>query len=334
LKFSGNSNDFYNLEDSLINEVLDAKKGIPITLCVVYAAICQRLGIHLEPVNFPSHFVMRWKIPGEEECEYIDAFHKGRRLTGPELTSEFTEAVRSDPSYLNPCSKVQVFQRIIRNIMTVPQMQAHVADHMELFSSATELLSIISPTERGIQETLVRLYYTLEIHYDRIVEGCKQLLRTEHSGMLEEMLADCERVLAMQSSDPKPIIVNKRCKEIKYATGLVMKHKRYNYQCVIFGWDKTCQMSDEWVHRMGVHNLKYKTEQPFYNVLVYDGSRRYAAQEYLEIELDPKPITHIDVGKFFKSFTGKHYTPNAELQEEYPDDNEARRILLQQQGIL
>lgn len=63
MKMTGNSEDYYNLKNSLINEVLTSKKGIPISLSIIYMAVCHRLGILLEPVNYPSHFVMKWKIP-------------------------------------------------------------------------------------------------------------------------------------------------------------------------------------------------------------------------------------------------------------------------------
>ena len=53
---------------------------------------------------------------------------------------------------------------------------------------------------------------------------------------------------------------------------------RYGYMCVIYGWDHECMASEEWIDRMGVNNLPQKQHQPFYNVLVEDGSNRYAAQ--------------------------------------------------------
>ena len=53
---------------------------------------------------------------------------------------------------------------------------------------------------------------------------------------------------------------------------------RYNYTCVIYGWDPKCQASQEWIIQMGVDHLPKKHLQPFYNVLVEDGSNRYAAQ--------------------------------------------------------
>ena len=48
--------------------------------------------------------------------------------------------------------------------------------------------------------------------------------------------------------------------------------------CVVYGWDSHCTASKEWIVQMGVHMLPGKDQQPFYNVLVEDGSNRYAAQ--------------------------------------------------------
>ena len=53
---------------------------------------------------------------------------------------------------------------------------------------------------------------------------------------------------------------------------------RYQYKCVVYGWDPTCQMREEWIARMGVDRLSDGRNQPFYNVLVEDGTERYAAQ--------------------------------------------------------
>ena len=52
----------------------------------------------------------------------------------------------------------------------------------------------------------------------------------------------------------------------------------YDYHCVIYGWDHECEMSESWIVQMGVDLLPLGPHQPFYNVLVEDGSNRYAAQ--------------------------------------------------------
>ena len=71
---------------------------------------------------------------------------------------------------------------------------------------------------------------------------------------------------------------------------------------------------------MGVHNLPRREKQPFYNVLVDDGSIRYAADESLEMA-KPRRITHPAVGRYFKHFhTDIGYEANEELCKEYPED--------------
>ena len=73
---------------------------------------------------------------------------------------------------------------------------------------------------------------------------------------------------------------------------------------------------------MGVHNLPRQEKQPFYNVLVSDGSIRYAADESLEI-VKPQRITHPSIGRYFKHFhTDIGYELNDELAREYPEDKE------------
>ncbi|XP_050721371.1 F-box only protein 21-like isoform X2 [Eriocheir sinensis] len=334
LKFEGNSHDYYNLNNSLLNEVLSSRTGIPITLSILYLAVCHRFGILLEPVNFPTHFLVRWNVPGTTDYKYIDAFDKGRLFSPTEsLSGVPLLASHGDMSQFS-CGALQVFQRMIRNIMNVAQMQANLSNHMELYCPATELLGLLLPDDHGIQELLFRIYYTLEIHYDRIIVGCQNLLEHNPSTILEEMLTDCKQMLKSEIDIPKPITPNPRKAGIAFATGLIMRHKAYHYSCVIFGWDEECKMPVDWVRRMGVDSLQHKGKQPFYNVLVQDGSHRYAAQEHLLVNEEPVPIGHPDVGKYFKEFTGTHYIPNDELEQQYPGDGRVRNNILRERGFL
>merc|ERR1712037_757594 len=108
-----------------------------------------------------------------------------------------------------------------------------------------------------------------------------------------------------------------------YGVGMVMKHKRYDYECVIYGWNEYCAQSQMWIHQMGVHKLPNADKQPFYRVLVSDGSERYAAEESLEPILPTAPrIDHYMVGRFFSSYDGTRYLPNEELATIYPEDVE------------
>ena len=73
---------------------------------------------------------------------------------------------------------------------------------------------------------------------------------------------------------------------------------------------------------MGVDRLSCKDQQPFFNVLVPDGSNRYAAQENLEPTL-PEEVAHPQVGKYFSEFKpGFGYLANKQLQRDYPDESQ------------
>jgi F-box protein 21 len=73
---------------------------------------------------------------------------------------------------------------------------------------------------------------------------------------------------------------------------------------------------------MNVYSLPHGHHQPFYKVLVDDGSCGYAAQENLEYNVEPQEISHSDVGHYFLEFTGTHYIANAKLKIWYPEDLE------------
>lgn len=78
--------------------------------------------------------------------------------------------------------------------------------------------------------------------------------------------------------------------------------------------------------------LPRKDKQPFYNVLVEDGSIRYAADENLFHPDTYQEIPHPDVGKYFKEFTGQYYVMNDEKAQEYPDDDVKTRTTVEGRG--
>ena len=82
--FRANTSNYYNPNNSFIDKVLETRQGIQITLCVLYALIAERLGIALDPINFPRHFLLRLKMDDKDRT-YIDVFQKGKRLTEAEV---------------------------------------------------------------------------------------------------------------------------------------------------------------------------------------------------------------------------------------------------------
>lgn len=88
--------------------------------------------------------------------KFIDAFDKGRHFNSKEVLAEVPLLRNEDDRLLSSCGALQVFQRMIRNIMNVAQMQANISDHMELYCPATELMSLLTPSDHSVQELLLR----------------------------------------------------------------------------------------------------------------------------------------------------------------------------------
>ncbi len=82
LGITGNTDDYYDPENSFLDRVIARKRGIPIALSVLYAAIGSRVGLTVEGVGFPGHFLVR---VGGPEGRYQDPFHGGRLLSEEDL---------------------------------------------------------------------------------------------------------------------------------------------------------------------------------------------------------------------------------------------------------
>jgi F-box protein 21 len=67
--YVGNTEDYYAPQNSYINRVLETRMGIPITLSLIYACVLARVGVICQPVNFPSHFLLRWLEHPEARTE-------------------------------------------------------------------------------------------------------------------------------------------------------------------------------------------------------------------------------------------------------------------------
>ena len=93
LRFSGNIKNYYDHNNSFINEVLNRRQGIPITLAIVYLEIASRLGIDVAGSGKPGHFLVR--ANDETETFYIDVFNKGTVLSKVECEETFDDHVSS-----------------------------------------------------------------------------------------------------------------------------------------------------------------------------------------------------------------------------------------------
>jgi regulator of sirC expression with transglutaminase-like and TPR domain len=120
--FRGNREDYYNPRNSFLNDVLDRKLGIPITLALVYMVVARRIGFPLCGVGMPGHFLLKhYDVEGRETL--IDAFNRGAIVSASECQSRLDEIYSGQlplqPEFLLAVSRRQMLTRILNNLKNV-----------------------------------------------------------------------------------------------------------------------------------------------------------------------------------------------------------------------
>jgi regulator of sirC expression with transglutaminase-like and TPR domain len=118
--FHGNDDDYYDPRNSFLNDVLDRRTGIPISLGLVLTEVCTRAGVDAQGVSFPGHFLVRSDTP--RGIIVIDPF-TGRPLDTDELRALYTRAGgdehASPARALEPATKAQVLVRMLNNLRAI-----------------------------------------------------------------------------------------------------------------------------------------------------------------------------------------------------------------------
>uniref|UniRef100_A0AAY4BQC8 Hemimethylated DNA-binding domain-containing protein n=1 Tax=Denticeps clupeoides TaxID=299321 RepID=A0AAY4BQC8_9TELE len=328
LQYKGNECDFYNPMNSYIHQVLLRRTGIPISLSVLYMTLARKLGVHLEPVNFPNHFLLRWcqreRRSGDiYDYVYVDAFGKGKQLTAKECEYLIGHQVTAD--YYSAISTTKVLLRMVGNLLNIGKRGEGTEKSYQLLRDSLDLYLTINPDNVQYLLLQARLYFHLGIWPEKVLDILQhiQALDPSQYGAVGYLVQHTLEHIQHKKHPVEPDVKRRSAlehRDVQYSVGLIMKHKRSGYNCVIYGWDPKCTMSQEWITTMRVHQLTNGANQPFYNVLVQDGTCRYAAQENLEPHSAPLEIGHSEVGRYFSEFSETHYIANDELLTRYPED--------------
>ena len=114
----GNTEDYYDPRNSFLNEVLDRKLGIPISLSVIYMEVARRISFRINGVGFPGHFLVKHST-GDRDI-ILDPFNHGRILTLNEcqelLDKVHNSSVTMNPSLLQPMGKRSIITRMLFNL--------------------------------------------------------------------------------------------------------------------------------------------------------------------------------------------------------------------------
>ncbi len=160
--FRGNRDDYYDPKNSFLNQVLERKAGIPITLSVLYLEVARRAGVRLEGVGFPGHFMVKAQGAGNEIV--IDPFNRGDIKTAEDLHAMLQQmsggqlAFRKE--FLAALSKPQILKRMLANLKAI---YAKANDVVKTLATLDRLL-ILDPTSAQDTRDRGEIYARLECY--------------------------------------------------------------------------------------------------------------------------------------------------------------------------
>ncbi|WP_375558832.1 transglutaminase-like domain-containing protein [Bernardetia sp. OM2101] len=138
LAFKANVNNFHSVNNSMINQVLESKKGNPISLAVVYMLIAQKLKLPVFGVNLPNLFVLTYK--SEELTFYINVFNRGVIFAKQDIDNYLKQLkLPQNEVFYSPCDNLAILRRMLHNLM---QSFEHAAQG-EKIPELIELLAIL-----------------------------------------------------------------------------------------------------------------------------------------------------------------------------------------------
>lgn len=160
--FAGNHDAFYDPRNSYINEVLDRRLGIPLSLALIQMDLARRLGVPLEGVSFPGHFLVRLQVEGG--LLVLDPYHRGRSIDVDELRQRalpHTNDADIDDQQLflmlAPASHRAIVMRMLRNLKNIYQEQ----DSPEKALRCADRLTRLAPQHAEARRDRGVLYHQL-----------------------------------------------------------------------------------------------------------------------------------------------------------------------------
>lgn len=117
LGFAPNSKHFHSPANSMLNQVLESRRGNPISLCVIYMLIARKIGMPIYGVNLPNLFVLTFKQPNGVQF-YINVFTRGLVFSKNDIDHYIGQLnLKQNDIFYQPCSNIDIIRRSLRNLM-------------------------------------------------------------------------------------------------------------------------------------------------------------------------------------------------------------------------
>jgi len=150
--FCGNTDDYYNPFNSYLPAVLETRKGLPITLSLLYKIVAERLGLRVWGVGLPGHFLVGLESDGG--LMLVDSFSGGRTLTADEahdrMIEQFGPELEWSEEILRPASNRHWITRMLQNLLNLFGTSGRYAD----VAAVLEMEMLLWPQEQHLQRDL------------------------------------------------------------------------------------------------------------------------------------------------------------------------------------
>lgn len=116
LKFGANTKNFHSPSNSMVNIVLESKKGNPTSLCIIYMLVAQKLKLPVYGVNLPNLFILKYQ--SSETEFYINVFNRGLIFSRSDIDNYLGHLnLTPKDTYYEPCSNLEVIKRVMRSLI-------------------------------------------------------------------------------------------------------------------------------------------------------------------------------------------------------------------------
>ncbi|GAB7361350.1 hypothetical protein MBLNU230_g1406t1 [Neophaeotheca triangularis] len=355
------TDNYHALRNNFLSMALfdEPHTSLPLQSAAIYCAVARRLGVNAKPSNFPMHVHVvieapthetldgRAKgapLPGvEQEAElmHVDPWRSSEEISRSELTlrlSQMGAPAAQHAHHLGATSTLEIANRTGRNIMNSvqhvrdryrgnPDIPSHPDVEGAWYAMLWSMVLLGQPTQAGTMHTRRQcLPYLIEhwqTHFPEDLGLIRDVLAPMFQGEGEQDAFGriIETAHAADRNKPAPSPRTAAAQGVSFKIGHYFRHRRYQYEGVIVGWDVRCGAEPRWIQQMRVDDLPKGREQPFYNVVANDRSSRYVAQENIEL-LDTYPADTIMrmAGKHFKRYDQEKKMFVSNIKDEYPDD--------------
>lgn len=193
--FQGNREEYFDPRNSFLNDVLDRRIGIPISLSTVYLEVGRRIGCPLAGVAFPGHFLVRLGGVSGPPDILIDPFHRGRLMTEEDCRALLLEMYKGQleyrPEFLRRARNREILERMLNNLKGIYQQRREF--HMAL--KIQQLVLCLEPDRPDALRDRGLIHYRL--------------------ALIAEAAADLDRYLSLAPDAPDAPQIRTRLDEMK-----------------------------------------------------------------------------------------------------------------------